>query len=320
MEPKQFEKINYGFNKVFQPNELSLGLFFAIESYKGSIPTMKNQLMLAQLAENAGFTALWVRDVPFLDYSFGDAGQIFDPWVYLTHIAANTKDIALGTGSIILPLRHPVHIAKSSASIDVLSGGRLIMGVASGDRPLEYPAFNKEINQRAELFRESLTFLKRLYKPFPVIQTSMGKTNGSIDILPKPTNKRIPILITGHSGGQSLDWIAENGDGWLYYPRHINQQKAILNSWNQTLEKLNLIDKPFAQSFYLDLSDKPDDKPIPIHLGYRIGRYHLLELFANLKKLGVNHIIINLKYGTRPPEDVLEEIGEYIIPEINKND
>ncbi|MUG95169.1 LLM class flavin-dependent oxidoreductase [Scytonema sp. UIC 10036] len=110
-------------------NQLTIGVFFPIEAYKGSIPTMHNQVILAQRAEELGFATLWVRDVPLHDPSFGDVGQIFDSWVYLGYIAAHTHTITLATGSIIFPQRHPLHLAKAAASVDRLSGGRLVMGI-----------------------------------------------------------------------------------------------------------------------------------------------------------------------------------------------
>src|SRR5215213_4064377 len=155
---KSFEKINNAYNSVFSPGKMSLGVFFAIESYEGSIPEMENQVELAQKAEALGFSALWFRDVPMYDPSFGDTGQIYDPWVYLGYIAGETKRISLITGSIVLPLRHPIHVAKAAASIDQLTNGRLILGVASGDRSSEYPAFKKDILSKAELFRNSFSY------------------------------------------------------------------------------------------------------------------------------------------------------------------
>ncbi len=67
---------NQGYEKMFAPNQLTLGVFFAIESYSGSIPTMENQVALAKRAEALGFAALWFRDVPLHDPSFGDVGQV----------------------------------------------------------------------------------------------------------------------------------------------------------------------------------------------------------------------------------------------------
>ena len=105
-----------GFSGMFQPGKLTLGVFFPIEAFEGPHPTMANQVALARRASELGFAALWFRDVPLLDPRFGDAGQIYDPWTYLGFIAARTRDIALATGSIVLPLRHPLHVAKAAAS------------------------------------------------------------------------------------------------------------------------------------------------------------------------------------------------------------
>src|SRR4029078_4197747 len=95
-----------GFRKMFAPGRLTFGVFFPIEAFQGDEPTMRDQERLARRAEELGYAALWVRDVPLRDPTFGDVGQIYDPWVYLGWVAAQTHTIALATGSIILPLRH----------------------------------------------------------------------------------------------------------------------------------------------------------------------------------------------------------------------
>ncbi len=165
--------LNRGFHRVFQPGRMTLGLMFPIEAYgltSWDMPTMEGQVELAKRAEELGFAALWCRDVPLRDPNFGDVGQIYDPWVWLGYITAHTRDIALATGSIILPLRHPLHVAKAAASVDQLSGGRLILGVASGDRPIEIPAFGQDHATRGARFRDSYTYFRRaLEEEFPVI-------------------------------------------------------------------------------------------------------------------------------------------------------
>jgi len=233
--------------EIAKKGKLSFGLVFPIESYEGAIPTLQNQEELASKAEDLGFKSLWFRDVPLLDLTFGDAGQTFDPWVYMTHMMHQTKTIALATGSIILPLRHPIHTVKSINSIQELSGGRLIAGVASGDRPIEYPAFKEDIVNKSELFRDNFEYIKALQQSFP-IHTSQhyGTVMGNIDVLPK-TSHHTPMLVTGHSG-QSLDWIAKHADGWLYYPRSIHFLKMIMEDWQAALSKTNQSWKPFMQS------------------------------------------------------------------------
>lgn len=299
-------------DKIAQVGKMSLGLVFPIESYKGSIAKMENQEKLASRAEELGFKALWFRDVPFNDPSFGDAGQLFDTWIYMAHIMNHTKEIALCTGSIILPLRHPIHTAKSISSLQVLSKGRIIIGTASGDRPIEYPAFNQNIENKSELFRDSFFYIKALQEDFPKYEsTHYGYTNGSIDLIPK-YNEKTPMLVTGHSG-QSLDWIAEHSDGWLYYPRDFNFLKQVLANWRSALEKKQQSWKPYMQSLYIDLLEEKNSSPQGIHLGFKSGTDFALEYLKSLESLGVNHVIINLKYGSRPVEDVLEELGEQVL-------
>ncbi|NJK61588.1 MAG: LLM class oxidoreductase [Synechococcaceae cyanobacterium SM2_3_1] len=303
-----------GFQQMFAENQLSLGVFFPIEAYKGSIPTMQDQVKLAQRVEKLGFAALWVRDVPLYDPSFGDVGQIYDPWVYLGYIAAHTQRISLATGSMIFSLRHPLHLAKAAASVDQLSGGRLVMGIASGDRPVEFPAFGIEFESRDERFRQSLfDFRQVLSSEFGVIRSSLTQLEGA-DVLPKPVEQRIPLLVTGHSR-QSLDWIATHADGWLYYPRHPQMQAQIIEDWRSLVQEVTPgVFKPYAQSLYLDLVEDPNTPATPIHLGYRLGRHSLMNLLLHLQEIGVNHVGLNLKYGSRPAAEVLEELGSEILP------
>jgi luciferase-type oxidoreductase len=223
-----------------------------------------------------------------------------------------TQQIALATGSVILPLRHPVHTAKSIASLQTLSKGRILLGVASGDRPNEYPAFNKELTQKSEFFRDSFEYIKALQKSFPKYQSEhYGTLNGSIDLLPK-YEQHTPMFVTGHSG-QSLDWIAQHADGWLYYPRDFSFLKQSMERWQQALETNQQPWKPYMQSLYIDLLKK-EVTPRGIHLGFRSGKDYLIMFLKALEEAGVNHVILNLKYGSRPAADVIEELGEFVLP------
>jgi len=118
--------------------------------------------------------------------AFGDAGQTFDPFTYLGYLAGQTTEIALGVSSIALPLHHPVHVAKSAATTDQLSSGRLLLGVASGDRYDEYPAMGIDYENRSELFRDSFNYIRKAQDAFPQLETkNYGNLKGLIDILPK---------------------------------------------------------------------------------------------------------------------------------------
>ncbi|WP_082221246.1 LLM class flavin-dependent oxidoreductase [Luteipulveratus halotolerans] len=87
-------------------------------SGQGLLPDLTRHQERAQLADRLGFRALWLRDVPMRrPRDFGDAGQIFDPVPYLGYLAASTQQILLGTAGIVLPLRHPVTLAKEAAGL-----------------------------------------------------------------------------------------------------------------------------------------------------------------------------------------------------------
>ena len=202
---------------MIDAHKLSIGLLLPIEAYEGAIPKMENQVQLIQRAEMLGFNAVWVRDIPLYTPDFNEVGQMFDPWIYLAHIATLTQSIKFGFASVILPLRHPLHVAKASASLDVLFPKRFMMGVASGDRPVEYPAFNELYESRSTRVLEHMAMLRDLWsKEFPTYNNEYGTLMEKMgDVVPKPFNKNIPMYATGHIGGVNLEWIAKNSDGWI---------------------------------------------------------------------------------------------------------
>lgn len=314
-----FAQINRGYNTTFSPNRLSLGLVVPLEAYPHSaVPSMGAHIERAQLAESLGFSALWLRDVPFNVPSFGDAGHIYDPFVYLGALAATTQDIALGVASVILPLRHPAHVAKAAATADHLSGGRLLLGIASGDRPEEYPALNMDYQSRGERFRDSVTYIRSMAEDYPRVKTAQGTLSGDADMLPKPFGARLPLFITGGSQ-QSTNWVAQNGDGWMTYPRDPISQGRVVADYRQRVAEAGEQDKPVMQSLYIDLLDDADAAPKPIHLGFSSGTNYLRDYLLKVQSLGVNHVALNLRFNRAPAEETMARIADEIFPDfINK--
>jgi luciferase-type oxidoreductase len=301
-----------GYRRMFAPGRLTVGVFFPIEAYAGDRPTMTHQVELAQQAEAANIAALWVRDVPLRDPAFGDVGQIYDPWVYLGYMVAHTRAIALATGAIVLPLRHVLHVAKAAASVDRLSRGRLVLGVATGDRPVEFPAFGRSFERRGDALREAIAVLTRVWREnAPRVASPLATLDGE-DVVPKPTASGVPLLVTGRSQ-QTLEWIAQHSDGWVTYPRPEPAQADVVAMWRQAAARTAPgVFKPFSQSLYIDLV-AGRVAPTPIHLGYRLGVVALRDLLHRLEDAGVNHVILNLKYGSRPAAVVLEELERHLL-------
>lgn len=302
-----------GFARTFKENKLTLGLSFPFEWSAANLSRMDlaEQMVLAKKAEDLGFASLFVRDSPLYDPNFGDNGVMYDPFLFLAYISAHTDKIALGTASIVTTLRHPLHLAKSAASLDDMSKQRFLFGAATGDRPIEFPAFKVDRDDRAELYRESISVMRKVWREsFPKIQSrQVGLLEG--DVIPKPLLADIPILGTGYSG-QTVEWLGENTDGWMVYAQEANRQRELINLWKQATGRF----KPFSQPLVINLSENPTaaPRPVPIKVGFTSGHKFLIDYLYSLQEMEINHVIIVLKDGSRPADEVIQELGEYVVP------
>ena len=144
----------------------------------------------------------------------------------------------------------------------------------------------KELN-----YKESIAVIRQAWKEsFPQIQTGrVDMTKG--DIIPKPVLSDIPILGTGFSG-QTIEWLAENTDGWIFYAQEANRQQELIKLWRDAAGKF----KPFAQPLALTYP-RILLTPSPIKVGFRSGHKFLIDYLHALQDIGVNHVIFGLKYG-----------------------
>jgi luciferase-type oxidoreductase len=302
------------YQRMYQKDKMTLGFVLPTAPMRQT-PIMENQLELARTIEEFGFSALWLRDITMQDLQIDDNGQMYDIWIYLTYLAAHTKRIALGTASVVLPLRNPVRVAKEATSIDRLFPERLILGVGSGDRGKDFLALGVPHENRGLLFKENFTAIDRLLKETsPTIQSNDVVIDGSkMRMFPNPVSS-IPTMVTGFSQ-QSIEWIVEHGDGWFQYPRSIEQQRMLINEYRILTDiKDPGVFKPFTQSLFIDLSENPDMYPIEIPLGFHLGRNHLLDLLHRFESIGVNHVAFVLYFAKRPIDEIIQELGEEILP------
>src|SRR6266511_4583314 len=108
-------------------------------------------------AEAAGFDSVWLGD------HHNDPILHPAPLIGLAAIASRTRRIQLGTGVLLLPLYHPVMVAEEAAMVDVISGGRLILGVGAGYAPEEFAAFGVSLKERGSRLDEAVPLIQRLW-------------------------------------------------------------------------------------------------------------------------------------------------------------
>lgn len=275
-----------------------------VNSGQGLLPDLDRHRQRAELADRLGFRALWLRDVPmWRPRDFGDAGQIFDPVPYLGYLAATTERILLGTAGVVLPLRNPVTLAKEAASIDVLSHGRLLLGLASGDRPAEYPYFGVDFDSRGQAYRDSVRAMR---------ETWAHASRARIDenaFLPAPVHGTIPLIGIG-GAQQAPEWTAEHLDAFMTYHRPAPGLPAVAARWRA------LTPKPFMTNLYLDLAENPDAPFEAIRLGARVGTAGLRDYLQELHTAGIAHVNLVLRPGRRDVEDVMNELGQEVLPKL----
>lgn len=299
-----------GFKRTFKNHKLTLGLSIPFDNKSKESIDFSEQVKFAQQAERLGFTSLFVRDNPLYSPHLGQVTENYDPFVFLTYLSAFTSKIALGTSSIVATLRHPIHLAKSSASLDTISNQRLLLGMATGDRSFEFPAFKINENELSKNFQTSIESLRQLWASHsPHISNHQFELyeDSGLQVLPKHHN--IPMFATGYSK-QTMSWIQHHMDGWLFYAQPFQQQKELVDEWHKGTPYF----KPFINVLLIDLSDNPNETVTVIKGGYRTGRKNLLQILKAYETINTNHIILKFMNQNRELENMIEEVGTYITP------
>ena len=175
---------------------------------------------VAQRAEALGFDSVWVSDHIVVPRSaiarFGEV--FFEPFTTLAYVAGKTGRIRLGTSVIILPYRNPLFMAKALATIDVLSGGRLIIGAAVGWLAEEFEALGIPFTERGARSDEALRVMRLLWtEAEPKFEGRYFRFAG-IKAEPKPLQKPHPPIWIGGASQAALRRAAEFADAW--HPSH----------------------------------------------------------------------------------------------------
>jgi len=170
----------------------------------------------AVLAEELGFADVWVSDhlaVP-TGAAYPPSAYVFEPLTTMSWIAAHTQRVGIGTTVLVLPMRHPLNVAKSVATIDQFSGGRVILGVAAGWLEAEFDALGIPFHERGARTDEAISMLRSFWTSDHITETYPvhHSTLASMRTLPQPV-RHVPLWIGGHADVALRRAIAV-GDGW----------------------------------------------------------------------------------------------------------
>jgi len=174
-------------------------------------------LAFGPVAEELGYDSIWVMDHLFNNGYIRerlDDKPYYHPLATLSYLAATTRRVRLGTSVLVLPYHNPVELAKYTATLDHMSGGRVTLGVGVGAMTEEFAALGVPFRQRGALTNECIAIMKELWtNPDPTYHSSRWHF-ADLKFSPKPVQQpHIPLWIGGSSPG-ALRRAATMGDGW----------------------------------------------------------------------------------------------------------
>jgi probable F420-dependent oxidoreductase len=189
-------------------------------------------LHYAKEADRLGFESIWIPEHAVIPHGYkahypyspdgrlptNDEEMAFpDPLLTLAAAAAVTTKIKFATNIMILPQRDPLYTAKEVASLDVLSKGRVILGIGSGWMKDEFDVLGVDYHKRGKRTDEAIEAMRALWRDDPASYHGTQFNFGPVHAFPKPVNKRVPIFIGGISPA-AIRRTARLGDGYLPVP------------------------------------------------------------------------------------------------------
>lgn len=171
-------------------------------------------------AERLGYHAVMGNDhlttQAYVRKRWPDPPNFFEPLITYAYCASSTKTIRFMTGVIVLPMRHPVVLAKQVATLDQFTGGRVVLGVGVGAYREEYEATQPRLKEvsRAELVEEGIVAMRLLFTERRATYNGRHYQFEDVEMYPKPVQSPLPIFSAGNAEG-SIRRAAELCEGWL---------------------------------------------------------------------------------------------------------
>jgi probable F420-dependent oxidoreductase len=267
----------------------TVGLF-AVNSHACADPEAAARV--AGLAERLGYDSLWAGEhvvvpSPRVDPSPMEPDEpILDPLVALAHLAARTERIRLGTGVILLPQRNPVVLAKQVASLDVLSGGRLILGIGVAYLEPEMRAVGVPMEGRGSRADDYLAAMRALWEQEAPAYDGRHVRFEGVDAHPRPVQKPLPVVVGGHTRAAHRR-AARAADGWYGFMvglRAMAEQRELMRA-----------------------ATDETGRERPLHVSVTPSRRLDRDVVAAYSELGVDRLIVAPPVGLS-----LEELVEFV--------
>ena len=230
----------------------------------------------ARAAEDAGADDLWVSDHIILPAgSEAPPASFHDPLTVLTWAAAATRRCGLGTSVVVAPYRHPVVLAKAVASLDALSGGRVVLGVASGWHEGEFAALGVPFHRRGRLTDDAIRACRALWRGEGSFRWE-GVDHDGLALLPGPSRPGGPPIWVGGNSEAGIRRAARLGDAW----------HTTIADEAGLAERIALLDAALA-------AEGRGRAGFTLSVRVRADAERLRRVVPRLRALGVDHVLVD---------------------------
>lgn len=241
-------------------------------------------------AEDLGYESAWVGEhlimptVSKSKYPYSPDGRFpapldvpfHDPMLALTYAAALTSKIRLATGIFVVPLRNAIATAKSIASLDVLSRGRVIFGVGVGWWAEEFAKVGASFDDRALRTREYLELMKELWTSDEPVYRGKTIVVEGVRFYPKPVQKPHPPIVVGGTSELAFKRTVRYGDGWYGVAKTLEEARA-------QIARLRELERAANRT-----------QPVEITLSLRTGHPTTLDEARRLGEIGVDRALVGM--------------------------
>jgi probable F420-dependent oxidoreductase len=269
---------------------------------------------ISQAAESAGFGAVFVTEHTFPEDEWMRTGghHALDPYVALSFAAAATTTIKVFTNLAVLPYRNPFLTAKAVASLDVLSGGRVILGVGAGYLEPEFRAVGVDFSERNELCDESIIAMKRAWAEDGMRMEGRHFSVEGHTMLPRPAQQPHPPIWVGGNSKRAIRRAVELGDGWMPMPNPRSLGSRRRSAPLETLDELRAM-LAYANDHAESVGRRAPLDVIGMPFGAG-GNDQLRDHIAELEAIGLTWLAVGLPNNSRMQLiDAIGRFGEDII-------
>jgi FMNH2-dependent dimethyl sulfone monooxygenase len=257
------------------------------------MPTWSDMLVFARHAEDIGLDSVWVCDHFMSAPPEGPAEGLHEAWTVLAALAASTSRVELGQLVMCLSFRNPALLAKMAATADLVSGGRVTLGIGAGWHDPEYVAFGYPTDHRVDRFEEGLRIIGPLLRGETVTVEGRYHTAKEAALLPPP-DRTIPLLVAA-KGPRMLALTARHADAWntAWFGLPDERLSGRLSDMEAALEAAGRDPATLRRTVGVEIVDPeqphaPDDEK---GSAFRGSVEELAEAFDRYTQLGIDDVI-----------------------------